>query len=221
MSDRLGTSAMILAVSCAVVMTALAIKREYGALADISAKKPVLVTNWKELASGGHRTGDSAAAVTVVEIIDFECPFCSHFAKTTIPWLAERHAEKVSFVYRHLPLKGHANAYPAARAAECAGEQGRFSQFASLLFAKQDSIGRRNYQSFARDADVPDLKAFELCNALTTPVAAIERDIALAEAAGANATPTVIVNGYRAHSPLALPLDSLIKRELARHSSSH
>lgn len=44
----------------------------------------------------------------------------------------------VHFVFRHLPLESHSQAFAAARAAYCAGEQGRFWQYHDPLFTRED-----------------------------------------------------------------------------------
>jgi protein-disulfide isomerase len=48
--------------------------------------------------------------------------------------------KQVSLIYIHFPLTGHRFAMPAARAAECAGNQGRFQAMYDQLFDGQDSF---------------------------------------------------------------------------------
>src|SRR5690606_41722034 len=64
--------------------------------------------------------GDPEAPLTVVEFLDFECPFC---ARTSGMWkdLHEHFGDRVRYVARHLPLDGpHPHARAAAVAAEAA-----------------------------------------------------------------------------------------------------
>jgi protein-disulfide isomerase len=43
----------------------------------------------------------------------------------------------------HFPLPMHRFAEPAARVAECAGDQGRFEAMYDLLFEQQDKFGSK------------------------------------------------------------------------------
>jgi protein-disulfide isomerase len=72
-----------------------------------------------------------------VEFSDFECPFCNQ-VQGTLKQIMESYSRDVRLVFKHLPLEGHRNSLPAARAAFCAGEQDRFWQFHDALFARRD-----------------------------------------------------------------------------------
>lgn len=66
--------------------------------------------------------GNPDAAVTVVEFVDLECPFCQAFHPTMQQVMAE-YGDSVRWVYRHFPLTSiHPKAPKEAEAAECAGE---------------------------------------------------------------------------------------------------
>src|SRR5688572_13907540 len=75
-------------------------------------------------------------AVTIVEFSDFECRFCRD-VQPTLKQVLESYSKDVRLVFKHLPLEGHRNALPAARAAYCAAEQDRFWQFHDALFASK------------------------------------------------------------------------------------
>jgi protein-disulfide isomerase len=52
--------------------------------------------------------------------------------------LLERYAGRIRFAYRHFPLEEvHPHAMLAAKAAECAGSQGKFWEMHDLLFENQ------------------------------------------------------------------------------------
>ena len=80
----------------------------------------------------------------LIEYSDFQCPACKSFAdfmQTEIEASGSANAsimKKVTFVYRHFPLAQHAQAEPAAFAAEAAGKQGKFYEYADELFTKQE-----------------------------------------------------------------------------------
>ena len=60
-------------------------------------------------------------------------------------------------VFQHFPLEGRSLSLPSAVAAECAERQDKFWPMSQLLFAQQDSLGTKDWVSFAREAGVPDL----------------------------------------------------------------
>ena len=84
--------------------------------------------------------GDPNAPITIVEFSDFQCPFCARFHVQTLPLIIEEYidAGKVNLVYRDFPIQSiHPNALPAAVAAECANEQGKYWEYHDILFEKQ------------------------------------------------------------------------------------
>jgi protein-disulfide isomerase len=84
-----------------------------------------------------HVKGSETAAVTLVEYSDFQCPACGAFQPVLNEVLAQ-YGDKIKFEYKHFPLvQIHPFAEPAARAAEAAGQQGKFFEYADMLFAKQ------------------------------------------------------------------------------------
>jgi protein-disulfide isomerase len=101
----------------------------------------------------------------------------------------------------HFPLPQHRFARPAARAAECAHDQGLFDKFQDLVYSKQDSLGLKSWISYAEEARVPELRRFERCVADTARVARIEAGILLDKQLAVRGTPTVILNGSRFWNP--------------------
>lgn len=74
---------------------------------------------------------------TIVEFMDFECPFCrAQHARLAV--LVEEYGSKVRIVRKHVPLSMHDFADPAARLAICAELQGRGDEMADLLFKAED-----------------------------------------------------------------------------------
>ncbi len=84
-----------------------------------------------------HTKGGESAAVTLTEYSDFQCPACGAAQPIVNEILAE-YGDQIKFEYKHYPLvQIHPFAEPAARAAEAAGQQDKFFEFADMLFAKQ------------------------------------------------------------------------------------
>lgn len=92
--------------------------------------------------------GNKDAAITLIEYSDFECPFCGQF-HTTVQQVIQDYPNDVKIVYRHFPLSFHPEAEPAALAAECAGEQGKFWEFHDELFENQSQLGSAFYTQTA------------------------------------------------------------------------
>jgi protein-disulfide isomerase len=86
--------------------------------------------------------GNENATVKIVEYSDFQCPACAQFWPVVEEVMAE-YGDQVSFEYKHFPLiQIHPFAQPAAYAAEAAGQQGKFYEYADLLFANQAAWSR-------------------------------------------------------------------------------
>ena len=84
--------------------------------------------------------GNPDAPIIIIEFSDFQCPFCARFHVQTLPSLMEEYIEqgKVKLVFRDFPIQNiHPNALPAAVAAECANDQGKFKGMHDLLFENQ------------------------------------------------------------------------------------
>jgi len=183
--------------ACTLVLTGISIRRQLAPVQpDVGREQtPVKVADWATLTQTGHRVGDPSAPVTIVVFGDFECPACRAFETETEPAIRKLFPQKVAIVFRHFPLPYHRFAYPAARAAECAGLQSRFDEFEHLVYAQADSLGLKPFTRFAEESGVPDTAAFAACNARTSRVPAIEADLAEARLIGADRTPVVIING--------------------------
>jgi protein-disulfide isomerase len=93
----------------------------------------VFVENVPGLKENEPFKGVKNAPIFIAEYSDFECPFCARFEPTVTQILAE-YGDKVTFVYRHFPLSFHPQARPAAIAAECAENQGKYWEMHAKLF---------------------------------------------------------------------------------------
>jgi len=81
--------------------------------------------------------GNPEAIVTLVKYSDFQCPACAQFAPV-VQDVLDDYGDQISFEYKHFPLMQiHPFAEAAARAAEAAGQQGKFYEFHDVLFEKQ------------------------------------------------------------------------------------
>jgi protein-disulfide isomerase len=117
----------------------------------------------------------------------------------------------VAFTFVHFPIPGHRFAIPAARAAECAEAQGRFSEMRTLLFAKQDSLGLKSWDAFAEEAKVPDEEQFSKCVASAAPLPRVDAGVAIGEKLRISGTPTMIINGWMYYGLQPAALESEIE----------
>jgi protein-disulfide isomerase len=96
-----------------------------------------------ERADKARIQGDTAAKVWIVEVSDFQCPYCKEWHDRTLPVLAREFIRTgaVRMAYVNFPLGQHAQALPAAEAAMCAAAQDRFWQMHDTLFTTQARWG--------------------------------------------------------------------------------
>lgn len=133
--------------------------------------------------------GDSTAKLTMVEFLDYQCPYCGQFIRETMPQIDKEYIQtgKIRYVAMNLPLEGiHKSAFKAAQAAACAGEQGKFWEMHDRLFANQQTIDQLKSHAEAVGLDVGK---FEQCLDGGSQAAQIRSDMAEAQKAGLTGTP--------------------------------
>jgi len=146
--------------------------------------------------------GPAGAPVTIVEYLDYQCPFC-HRAQGVVDEVLSRYAGKVRFVHRDF-LLGKPRSLPAARAARCAGEQGKFWEYHRNLLVGSGDMSDEDLRSRATAMGL-DAGRFSACVASDRFDADIQRSTESGNALGIDATPTFFVNGRRLMG--ALPAD--------------
>lgn len=196
---------LVLLLACAAATTALVVRREFWE-PHASLSSTSVVPAWRDYSHGGHRMGLESARVTVVVFSDFQCPYCAELM-ARLKILRSQYPRDVAVVYRHFPLSIHPYAMAAARASECAANQGRFEAFHNALFAAQDIIGQVPWTHFALVADVPDTAAFHKCAVSDVVLRSVTDDSAAANRLGVYGTPVLLINQTRLDG--AQPLDTL------------
>ena len=152
-----------------------------------------------------HVMGSANARVTVVEYLDFQCPFCGRFARQEFPDLRTQYIDTglVRWVFRHFPLESecnpnsgdiHPRACDAARASECASDQDAFDEFHDLLFSDQDDLSDARFRDHANTLGL-DAAQFDACITGTSKAARVTQDVNSGGALGVAGTPSFFVNG--------------------------
>jgi predicted DsbA family dithiol-disulfide isomerase/uncharacterized membrane protein len=128
--------------------------------------------------------------VTVVDFIDFECPFCRMTHKALAPLLAA-HAGKVHVVRKNVPLRMHAHAMDAAKAACCAEEMGQGDAMAdALASAPAEALTTSGCEDIASSLGL-DRVRFHACVAAPETEARIKADAEAFRAAKGHGLPTL------------------------------
>ena len=150
----------------------------------------------KALADNDPVLGDPNAPITIIEFSDFQCPFCGRFYSQTELQLIDDYVKtgKVRIIYRDFPLSFHPEAEPAALAAECANEQGKFWEFHDKVFVDQDSMSIAQYKKWAQELGL-NTGQFNSCLDSKKYLAEVQKDFSDGAAAGVSGTPTFFING--------------------------
>jgi protein-disulfide isomerase/uncharacterized membrane protein len=147
--------------------------------------------------------GPERAPLSIVVFSDFLCEQCrraSHYLDVVAA--GRRNSLRITYVsypadracnpYADKTL--HPGACRVARAAACAGRQGRFWEFHDALFEDPGTIDPDKLAPYAARAGL-DIAAFEACMAQGDSASGLSAGIELSHAAGVNATPTFYLNG--------------------------
>mgnify|MGYP001171163801 CR=1 FL=1 len=141
--------------------------------------------------------GNADAPVTIVEISDFQCPFCSRVGPTMKQIKDTYGPQKVRIVWKHQPLPFHDKARPAHEAAAAvhaiAGNDA-FWKFHDSAFANAQALTPENFEKWAQAAGV-DMAKFKEAVASKKYAAKVDEDMAMANKVGANGTPAFRING--------------------------
>lgn len=136
--------------------------------------------------------GADKAPVTIVEFSDFQCPFCKR-ANDTIDEVIAKYRGKVKIYFRDYPLPFHQRAMPAAMAARCAHDQGKFWAYYDKLFDKQQ-LSDEDFSRYAKELSM-DKGKFDECIKSGKHKADVEADAKAGQDAGVNGTPAFFING--------------------------
>ena len=191
---------------------------------SLKAKTPVRLMldppRQKVETAGRPDRGPATAPVEIVEFSDFQCPFCLR-ADPTVKQVLTTYGDRVHFVYRHFPLPNHPNARPAAEAAACAQDQGKFWAYHDELFTNQSKLSDADLKQHAASLGL-DAPKFNDCFDGKKRTKDVEADVAAGTALGVTGTPAFFINGRQLEG--AQPFEafkSVIDEELTAKKASN
>lgn len=138
--------------------------------------------------------GDKDAPVTIIEFSDYECPFCRRSYQNVFTKLNEEYIEsgKVKIVFRDFPLGFHKKAIPAAIAANCAGEQGKYWEVHDFLFQNPDKLGTEYVLNASEELGLDKAK-LEACFKDESKEKEITEDFEAGQEYGVRGTPSYFI----------------------------
>lgn len=165
--------------------------------------------------------GPANAPLTIVEFLDYGCPYC-RAAFEPVRELAVERAGKVRLVIRDFPLDDlHPGATKAAIGARCAQEQGKFWAYHDKLFLlDQRSFQEAELFDVAREISL-DISKFTECVGSGRAGALVQADQVAGLRAGVQGTPTFFFNGVKVQgAPDAEALNYIVDQFLARTAAT-
>lgn len=140
--------------------------------------------------------GPADAPVTIVNFGDYQCDECANMEET-LATVAEDFPDQLRIVWKDMPNTSlHPEALNAALAARCAGEQDKFWDYHTYLFANQDALSDELYTTIATELDLRE-RAFANCMEDQETAPLVQRTYEEGLALDLTGTPTIYINGER------------------------
>jgi protein-disulfide isomerase len=167
--------------------------------------------------------GSSGAPIRILEISDFQCPFCARFYRDTLPVRDSLYIRtgKIEYVWISFANPIHEFAWSAIEAAFCAGSVGKFWPMHDVLFDRQSewSTAKEAFPRFVEYAEelAIDGASFAACIREDRMAPLQIRDFQSVSRAGITSTPFFIiadslsVRGAAAAAQFQTIIDSLLK----------
>jgi protein-disulfide isomerase len=158
-----------------------------------AARPPQAVPNVVLDLAGHPFEGSTEARLAVVEVSDYQCPYCARHTRETYPQLEKDFIStgKVRYAMLDFPLRNHPFAFKAAEAATCAADKGKFWEMHHLLFQNQNALNPETLPAYAEQIGL-DRAEFEACLEEGRKES-VNADLQQATKAGVSATPTFLI----------------------------
>lgn len=138
--------------------------------------------------------GEPAARLAIIEYADFQCPFCRRFEHDIYPQIRDSYINtgKLKYFHRDMPLPFHQGAMPAARAAHCASEQGKFWEMHDSLLGDSASLSAADIDERAGKLGL-NVAELDKCISSDRFADIIQRSVTEANEMQVSGTPTFII----------------------------
>ncbi len=166
------------------------LKTRYGVASTLPS--PVLPRIPVE-ADNDPSIGPADAKVTIIQFAEYQCPYCGK-AGEAVDKVMETYGNDVRMVFRDFPLSFHPRAIPAAVAANCAGEQGKYWEMHNALMSNQRALEDTDLKAHA-DTLKLDIAKWEECRKDPSQAAEVMKDFEDGQAVGVSGTPAFFING--------------------------
>ena len=141
------------------------------------------------------KIGAASPKVTVVVFSDFQCSACKDLAENLT--VLTNTVPEVQVVWKNMPNESaHTLAVPAAVAALCAGNQGKFWEYHQLIFDNQVILSENLFSQIAIELDL-DTDKFQTCYSNKDTLPLIRQDFEEGTALSITATPTIFIGEER------------------------
>lgn len=153
------------------------------------------VTRYDIPTEGFPYEGPADAPIVIVEFSDFQCPYCTKWHNETYKPLLEAYPDQIKLVYRNFPLTSiHPDAYLAAEAAMCAGDQDSYWPYHEALFESKYGLSEDALKLYGEELGL-DMDTFNSCLDGREYEDFVRADMNFAVELGVSSTPTFFVNG--------------------------
>lgn len=188
-----------------LVIAVLAVTIIYGLyrfISESSVPQPVLTLD--KVDDSDWYKGNKNAKNILIEYSDFQCPACRAYSPLVMQFIQEMGPDTV-FVYRHFPLSQHPNSDIAARAAEAAGNQGKFWEMHERLFLNQpdwsgEATPMTTFVKYAQELGL-DTEKFKSDAESSAVKAKVKNQLKSGTNFKVNSTPSFFVNGKKINNP--------------------
>lgn len=180
---------------------ARAVEATFVALTPTATPYPTRVPTDQTVDNHNPFLGDDDAPIVMVEFSDYQCPYCANFHAETLGPLLERYDGLVKFVYREYPVIDPPLSVDISAAAQCAGIQDKYWEFADLIWLNQTSPERQPISpellvEYAQTAEL-DVEAYNTCLDDGTGLNNVVVDYEAGRNYNISGTPGFFINGSR------------------------
>lgn len=164
--------------------------------------------------------GDASAPLTMIEFGDYQCPSCQT-VEATVKKLLQAHSGKVKLIWKDFSLFFHTQGREAAKAAHCAGVQGKFWEYHDVLLSEEDRVLLPGaLANYAKSVNL-DLARFQSCLDGGAMSSIVDASLELGSDYGVDGVPYFFIGGTKI--PFAASEDEftrVIEEELAKLDSA-